>query len=90
MRARDRGSGNAFPALVSSAATLFEREGALRLNCAKQLRVQAVPASIGDEMPHKVAPGKGQITDHVEKLVADAFVGKPKRIIDRPFRTEDE
>src|SRR5262245_25124008 len=57
---------------------------------ADELGIQAMAAFVGDELAGAVAAGKRQVAEQVERLVPDAFVFKAKRIVDRPFGTEDQ
>ena len=75
---------------LSSAAPVFECVVALGLDRPNEFGVQAVPASIGDEMPDQIATGQGQVADHVEQLVADAFVGEAKLVVDRPVGAKNQ
>ena len=55
-----------------------------------QLRVQFVAAAMGHEISDQIAAGQRQIADHVEHLVANAFVGETEFIVDRPMIVEHQ
>ena len=57
---------------------------------AHELGVELVARAMGHDMPGQVDPQQGQVADHVQDLVADAFVVVAEGVAYHPFGPEDE
>src|SRR5690606_7395813 len=55
-----------------------------------ECRVELMPTAVGHHVGDQGTSGEGQVSHHVEHLVADAFVGEPELVIEGATAAENQ